>query len=54
MGYIMPFQNAVTFEVSNDRNHYQRNVYTILDLLSDVGGLIGVIYPISYGLALLF
>ena len=54
MGYNRPFQNAVTFEVSSDRNNYQRNVYTILDLLSDVGGLVGAISPISYGLILLF
>ena len=54
MGYIMPFQNAVTFEVSSDRNNYFRNVYTILDLLSDVGGLFGAIQPICYGLILLF
>ena len=42
MIYTEPFQNAITFEVSRQQRHYKRSVYTILDLLAQIGGLVGV------------
>ena len=46
MTYDVPFQTAVTFEVSLNLTSYYRRVYSILDLLSDVGGLFGAISPL--------
>ena len=41
----MPYKNrmwtAITYELSQDKTEYYRNVYSFLDLLSDVGGLYG-------------
>ena len=46
----MPYQdswiNSLTFEVSSDRQTYYRQVYSILDFFSDVGGLFGAVSPI--------
>ena len=38
--------NAITYELSQDQIKYYRNVYSFLDLMSDVGGLYGSISPI--------
>ena len=54
MIYERPVQNAITFEISRNRDIYHRNVYTILDLLSEVGGFFGAIAPFCQGLVLMF
>ena len=38
--------NGITYEMSATRLEYTRTVYSILDLLSDVGGLFGALMPI--------
>ena len=40
------FQNTVTYEISLTRLHYTRIVYSILDLMKDVGGLFSAIGPL--------
>ena len=40
------FQNAVTFEMSLNQKQYFRRVYSLLDFLSDVGGLYSAVSPI--------
>ena len=37
-------QLGVTFEIKLDMTSFDRRVYTILDWISDVGGLSGAIY----------
>ena len=54
MTYERPFQNAITFEISRNRDIYHRDVYTILDLLSEVGGFFGAIAPFCHGLVHMF
>ena len=44
--YKNNWQNSITFEMSMDRRDYFRNVYSILDFVSDLGGLYGAISPI--------
>lgn len=38
-------QTAIVFEVSRTQKSYFRRVYTIFDLLADVGGLFGSVFP---------
>ena len=47
MPYDNSFQNAITFEMSLTNKIYWRRVYSTLDLGSDIGGLFGLISPIS-------
>ena len=49
MPYKNSWQNAVTFEMSNAQENYNRVVYSNLDLVSDLGGLYGAISPIFVG-----
>ena len=37
-----------------DRHDYFRKVYTVLDFVSDLGGLYGAIAPICIGLLIVF
>ena len=37
--YKNTFQNAITFEMSMNRNEYTRTVYNIIDFMGDMGGL---------------
>lgn len=46
--------NAVTYEVSIVRDYYQRQVYTVLALVSDAGGLFGGLSPICMVFVTLF
>ena len=46
MNYKNKFQNAVTYEMSLDKKIYIREVYTLLDLMGDLGGLFGALTPL--------
>ena len=37
--YNNRFQNAITFEMSMNRNEFTRTVYNIMDFMGDLGGL---------------
>ena len=54
MPYDRPFMNAVTYEVSATRDFNERKIYTVLDLVSDVGGLFGGLSPICFLLVSVF
>ena len=41
MGYNNRVWNGVTYEISLNSRRYFRRVYTIMDLMSDMGGLFG-------------
>ena len=41
--YKNTFQNAITFEMSMNRNEYTRTVYSIMDFMSELGGLFSAI-----------
>lgn len=41
----LPWQNSITFEMSLTERSFVRTVYTIFDLLKDVGGLFGALAP---------
>lgn len=43
MPYSNTFHNAITYEMSLNSNVYLRRVYSILDFVSDLGGLFGAI-----------
>ena len=47
--YINNWANAVTLEVSLDQEKYQRAIYSLLDYVSDLGGLFGAVSPIFLG-----
>ena len=38
--------NAITYELSRDQIKYYRRVYSVLDLMSDLGGLYGSLTPV--------
>ena len=44
--YVNLMQNAVTYEMSLDQRVFIREVFTFLDLLGDLGGLLGALTPI--------
>ena len=44
--------NAVTIELNLDQKVYYREVYSLLDFLADVGGLLGALKPFFMGLIL--
>ena len=44
----------IRYEVSTSRHLYTRTVYSIFDILSDVGGLISAFYPFCYAMVILF
>ena len=41
--YNNRFQNAITFEMSMNLNEYTRTVYSIMDFMSELGGLFSAI-----------
>lgn len=41
MQYNNTFQNAVSFEFDLNRSYYYRRVFSLLNCLSEIGGLIG-------------
>ncbi len=43
--YKNAFQNAVTYEMSQTKRVFVRNVYTVLDIMGDLGGLFGALTP---------
>mmetsp|Transcript_42507 Transcript_42507/g.56084 ORF Transcript_42507/g.56084 Transcript_42507/m.56084 type:complete len:83 (-) Transcript_42507:907-1155(-) len=43
-------QNAVTYELSFDKVTNLRNVYNVLDYLSDIGGFVGAVGTLSVAL----
>ena len=49
--YINTWANAVTLEVSLDQEKYNRVIYSLLDYVSDLGGLFGAISPVFLSLA---
>ena len=44
--YNNMFKNAVTFELSQNKRVFVRNVYTVLDIMGDLGGLFGALTPL--------
>ena len=48
------FQNAITYEISMTRDFYSRQVYTVITMVSDVGGLFGGIAPLCSIIVLMF
>lgn len=49
MPYDNDMHNAVTIEINLDHKVYFRVVYSLLDFLADVGGLLGAIKPLFLG-----
>ena len=54
LSYKNRWQNALTLELDLDNIEYHRQVYTILDYFSDVGGLFGAVSPIFMTLLAVF
>ena len=47
--YEMPDQNwvSVSFEMDLNMIHIERKLYTVFDMLSDVGGLLGILTTLA-------
>lgn len=54
MIYDKPFVNAVTYELSLMQKRYVRQVYTLLDFLAELGGLLSFLRLLSIGLVIVF
>ena len=52
MGYKNRIWNGVTYEISLTSRRYFRRVYSIMDFLSDMGGLFGALGSIFLALAI--
>ena len=48
------FHNAITFEISLTNVVYYRRVYSVLDLMGDLGGLLGALTPLFFGIVKIF
>ena len=46
--------HSIRYEVTNTRILFTRTVYSIFDYMRDVGGFVGALYPICYGLIVFF
>ena len=46
--------NSVTFELSLSLDVHERQVYSLLDILSDVGGLFGALSAVFFGIVSVF
>ena len=46
LGYNNSFQNSITFEMSQTKRVFVRKVYTVLDIMGDLGGLSGALFSI--------
>ena len=55
---LLPYKNtiwnALTIEVSLDEREFDRQVYSFLDMLGDVGGLFGALGPVCAILVTIF
>ena len=45
--YKNKFQNSITFEMSLNKRVFIRHVYTLLDMIGDLGGLFGALTPLG-------
>ena len=52
--YLNLFHNSITFEISLTNTVYYRRVYSVMDLLGDLGGLLGALMPISFVIVKIF
>ena len=50
MPYANNFQNSVTYEISLDKMIYIRELYSFLDMMRDLGGLFGALFPLFSGI----
>jgi hypothetical protein len=48
------YRNSITYELSLNQIKYFRRVYSLLDVLADMGGLYGAISPLCFAIVLLF
>ena len=48
------FQNSITFEISQTQTVFYRRIFSILDMMGNLGGLYGALVPLCLSIVRIF